>query len=239
MHVRPAEYSDDLGLNEVMETTALPHGMRLDAENQTAGIDDVFDLVPSDPEELTTDGLRSDFLHPSDMPSLQREHSTVGYRDGIAAAKATSVQTGFDEGFSLGAAIGSRAGWILGVLEGIVESVKELDTSQAVETAKQLGSARQELSAAKIFSPEYWDPDGQRKFATQEQGSREADKLPWSDIAAAHPLLESWTLRLFHEAARWKLDLAGMRRSLTHIPEYFEKNPTENTVATLRNPLDW
>src|SRR4051794_18720484 len=44
--------------------------------------------------------------HPSDLHRLQQQHVTAGYRDGVTAAKAESIQSGFDEGFSLGAAVG-------------------------------------------------------------------------------------------------------------------------------------
>ncbi|KAI9821485.1 MAG: Essential protein Yae1, N terminal [Thelocarpon impressellum] len=55
----------------------------------------------------------------STLPSLRKAHETLGYRDGITASKASSVQAGFDEGYALGAARGLRAGCLLGALEGL------------------------------------------------------------------------------------------------------------------------
>ncbi|KAI9800745.1 MAG: Essential protein Yae1, N terminal [Piccolia ochrophora] len=57
--------------------------------------------------------------HPSDMPRLHQLHTTAGYREGIAAGKASSMQAGFDEGYAEGAKRGGKVGVVLGVLEGL------------------------------------------------------------------------------------------------------------------------
>ncbi|RAK74030.1 Yae1 family protein [Aspergillus fijiensis CBS 313.89] len=62
---------------------------------------------------------------PSDLPSLRRQHVTAGYRDGLAAAKSTQVQSGFDAGFPVGAQLGMRVGTILGILEGAIRGLEE------------------------------------------------------------------------------------------------------------------
>ncbi|KAG5999876.1 hypothetical protein E4U21_006167, partial [Claviceps maximensis] len=74
-------------------------------------LDDVFGSAPASPDQTDV----RDHSHPSDIPRLQTEHATAGYREGITAAKESSIQPGFDEGFSLGAALGSHAGRLLGL----------------------------------------------------------------------------------------------------------------------------
>ena len=55
----------------------------------------------------------------ADLQKLRQTHVTLGYRDGIAASKARSLQPGFDEGYPLGGRIGLAAGWVRGVLQGL------------------------------------------------------------------------------------------------------------------------
>ncbi|KAJ4420925.1 Essential protein Yae1, N terminal [Neurospora sp. IMI 360204] len=115
--------------------------------------------------------------HPSDVPRLQQEHTTAGYRDGITVAKAEHVQAGFDEGFGLGATIGAVAGQLLGVLEGlsfaVVSSAKgrpqqdheeeeEEDIREKVK--KLLAEAEKDLSVQSIYGKEYWDEDGTWRY---------------------------------------------------------------------------
>lgn len=117
MFISRVEYSDDAHDMAAMDADYQP-APRSNAETV---LDDVFGASGSEP----SDGFepRGQPAMPSDMPRLEREHATAGYRDGITAAKALSVQAGFDEGFSLGASIGSKVGQVLGLLDGIAESV--------------------------------------------------------------------------------------------------------------------
>ncbi|KAL0475534.1 hypothetical protein QR685DRAFT_568306 [Neurospora intermedia] len=137
--------------------------------------------------------------HPSDIPRLQQEHTTAGYRDGITVAKAEHVQAGFDEGFGLGATIGAMAGQLLGVLEGLSFSLgsssslsakgrnkppqqedgegeggEEEDIKERVK--RLLAEAEKDLSVHSIYGKEYWDEDGTWKFEvpgeTEEQHER-------------------------------------------------------------------
>ncbi|KAK3355984.1 hypothetical protein B0H65DRAFT_453732 [Neurospora tetraspora] len=120
--------------------------------------------------------------HPSDIPRLQQEHTTAGYRDGITVAKAEHVQAGFDEGFGLGATIGAVAGQLLGVLEGLSfslggssssakgrrpqqdneEEEEEEDIREKVK--KLLAEAEKDLSVQSIYGKEYWDEDGTWRY---------------------------------------------------------------------------
>lgn len=135
----------------------------------------------------------------SDMPRLQQEHTTAGYRDGITRAKASSVQTGFDEGFSLGATIGTRAGQLLGLLEGLAAAIglHSLNHSspQTSEEVKRIGEllveARRELAVQSIFSPKFWAEDGTWIFPVQG-GAVVQGEIVFGDVAAAHPLVQKW-----------------------------------------------
>lgn len=128
--------------------------------------------------------------HPSDIPRLQQEHTTAGYRDGITVAKATSIQSGFDEGFGLGATIGLRVGRLLGLLEGIAAAattpssssttttISEGETDEASSSSSSakdplslLSDAHAELAAKSIFSETFWNADGTWKYAVDESPS--------------------------------------------------------------------
>jgi len=138
---------------------------------------------------------------PSDIPRLQQEHETAGYRDGITAAKATSVQAGFDEGYGLGATIGLRAGELLGVLEGLVNAV----SADRRDPLRRLwDQARGELSVQAVFGKEYWSEDGTWSYAVQ--GEERDGEAVFTDVAAAHPLLKKWDTVVRAEAARFGVD---------------------------------
>src|ERR1700761_7278498 len=81
--------------------------------------DDVFESHYTTAESLPLDISQPD-RQVSDVPRVQAAHTTAGYRDGIAVAKAEYVQAGFDEGYGLGGEVGRAVGWILGALEGLV-----------------------------------------------------------------------------------------------------------------------
>lgn len=135
------------------------------------------------------------------MPRLQQEHETAGYRDGITAAKATSVQAGFDEGYGLGATIGLRAGELLGVLEGLANAVS-VDRRDRLQ--RLWDEARGELSVQAVFGKEYWAEDGTWSYAVP--GEESGGEAVFADVAAAHPLLKKWDAVVKAEAARFGVD---------------------------------
>ncbi|PTB45010.1 hypothetical protein M441DRAFT_303746 [Trichoderma asperellum CBS 433.97] len=154
-------------------------------------------------------------LHPSDMRRLEAEHATAGYREGISAAKEQTVQAGFDEGFSLGATIGLAAGQLLGMLEGINDALKNRlgdqasgedgeSTAAATATSQLLTEAREELSVPKIFSPDYWAPDGNWSYDVEPDG--DGDQVLFPDVAKAHPLIRKWTTIVNEQVRLWKID---------------------------------
>ncbi|PKS09476.1 hypothetical protein jhhlp_004092 [Lomentospora prolificans] len=213
MFISRVEYSDETQ-DAIMEGDYQP-AHRSNAETV---LDDVFganDSGPSGGVELSNGNS-----FPSDMPRLEREHATAGYRDGITAAKALSVQAGFDEGFSLGASIGTRVGQVLGLLDGIAESVCQhlLPTSSGVGEAaadtdgderasigRLAQTARDELKADAVFGAEYWFPDGTWKFNVAQEG--DGADITFEDVANAHPLIRKWAALAEDEARRWKIDM--------------------------------
>lgn len=170
--------------------------------HQNDDLDDVWGSAPSSPSLPHTDNdrlLSSQQHHPSDIPRLQQEHSTAGYRDGITVAKAESAQKGFDEGFGLGAVIGSKVGLLLGLLEGLAASLPEDTDLRAL-----LDDARRELDVISVFGRDYWDEEGVWKYDVPE---RDGDDVLFKDVADAHPLIGKWQgiVKGLHE--RWNVDL--------------------------------
>ncbi|KAL7961810.1 hypothetical protein V8C34DRAFT_241170 [Trichoderma compactum] len=148
--------------------------------------------------------------HPSDMRRLETEHTAAGYREGISAAKERTIQAGFDEGFSLGATIGLAAGQLLGTLEGIEEALRKLngvagsEDKEAIDASKLLAEAREELSVVKIFSSDYWAPDGNWTYDVNEANG--GDQVLFSDVATAHPLIRKWTDIVDERVKVWNID---------------------------------
>lgn len=114
-----------------------------------------------------------------DTHKLWQTHATAGYRDGISASKATSVQAGFDEGFALGGEIGRVVGYLNGCFEGIVLALLTRTgrvASGSVNDASQhscddlnalvLRAVRWQrecagsLSMSRLFAPEFIDDAG-------------------------------------------------------------------------------
>jgi len=148
-------------------------------------------------------------VHPSDMPRLQQEHTTAGYRDGVTVSKAQSVQAGFDEGFGLGATIGGIAGQLLGVLEGLVSAVQaHLPESEDMKRLENLlKNAEGDLSVQAIFGEAYWAADGTWKYEVEDASKKtgEEDEVVFSHIAEAHPLIKKWNGVVRAEAHRYGL----------------------------------
>lgn len=205
----------------------------------TDPLDDVFASSPSPPaaRALEEPGLTSS--HPSDIPRLRAEHATAGYREGITAAKAKSIQAGFDEGFSLGATVGSRAGQLLGTLEGIADALRVRRDDSSAEAERLLETATRELTKDAIFNPRYWDSDGTWKYDVI--GSK-GDTVLFADVAGAHPVIRQWTLIVEAEMQK-----CNMRNDvLGALPEELsqEREPTPEKGAVglglgSPSPLDW
>ncbi|KAI0118444.1 hypothetical protein GGR51DRAFT_554938 [Nemania sp. FL0031] len=142
-----------------------------------------------------------------DTRRLQAQHNTVGYREGITAGKAGSIQAGFDQGFALGANIGIRAGQILGLFEGISAALAEAGPAdESVRVSSLLSQATAELNPDAIFTSEFWASDG--TWAYPVAASLGADEIIYSDVADQHPLIAKWARIINDEIERWQIDPA-------------------------------
>ncbi|KAH8899187.1 hypothetical protein GQ53DRAFT_741283 [Thozetella sp. PMI_491] len=177
--------------------------------------------------------------HPSDMPRLQQEHATAGYRDGITMAKAKSIQAGFDEGFGLGATVGARVGQLLGLLEGIATALDTAEEQAAQVARRQLAEARRELTTTAVFSAEYWNTDGTWKYEVRGSGEAEAGVV-FADVASAHPLVRKWDALAKLEAERWHIDLGVLATDQEGGRSQPEEVQREIKAHAGRNePLAW
>ncbi|KAH8169800.1 ABC1 domain containing protein [Sarocladium implicatum] len=173
-------------------------------------LDDVFGADSPPHHDRVLDHQHTS--HPSDMRRLETDHTTAGYREGLTAAKASSVQAGFDEGFSLGAALGQVAGQILGTIEGVEEALRgtdQVETSASV--AALLAEAREELRVERLFAAEYWAPDGNWKYDVKSRGDHSGDDegdVLFDDVAAQHPLVSRWIAIVDGLLETWQIDRA-------------------------------
>ena len=183
-------------------------------------MDDVFGSAPASPSQASSFPLQQSNAEPSDIPRLRSLHSTAGYRDGLTASKATTMQEGFDEGFGLGATMGLRVGQILGTLEGLCSALSsaskpaksdtkaEGEVEQAQEQAGDaerltslLAKARHELRTEGVFGTGYWGKDG--VWIYDVPGEVEG----WKDVVDAHPLVRRWEGTVAEEVERFGLDV--------------------------------
>ncbi|KAI1122839.1 hypothetical protein F5Y10DRAFT_253225 [Nemania abortiva] len=172
-------------------------------------LDDVFGSDADSPlNGPAVSALReSDVSMSLDTRRLQAQHTTVGYREGITAGKAGSIQVGFDQGFALGANIGIRAGQILGLLEGIRVALAEAGPSEEyVRVDTLLSQATAELNPESVFTSEFWAPDGTWTYPVTVP--HEDDEIIYPDVAGQHPLVAKWTRITCDEADRLHIDQA-------------------------------
>lgn len=165
--------------------------------------------LPPEPAESSTDDVWDDSpmdQHPSDMPRLEQEHATAGYRDGLTAAKAKSAQGGFDEGFGLGATLGLRVGRVLGLLEGLVMALG--DSQDAADANILLDEAQRDLNLREVYAAKYWAADGTWLYRVSpgDGGDKTDGQVVYQDVAAAHPLIRKWEAIMEREIEKWALD---------------------------------
>ncbi|KAI5816332.1 hypothetical protein BZA77DRAFT_62975 [Pyronema omphalodes] len=144
---------------------------------------------PSTPSQDSATPGKQDLSNPNtsaDLLKLRQTHITLGYRDGIAAAKGLFLQDGFDEGYPLGGRIGLRIGWILGVLQSLLRCWPE---DEAVK--KMLREAEMALDVGKVFGKEWWEGDGTWKWEVEK-----GDTATLDDVVDAFPVLKGWEERV-------------------------------------------
>ncbi|KAI5464207.1 hypothetical protein BGZ63DRAFT_421273 [Mariannaea sp. PMI_226] len=235
MHFQPIEHTSD---EAYIAQTHNSFQVEMETQNSNDALDDVFGFDSTSPTTEHHHEVALDNSHPSDMHRLQAEHSTAGYREGVTAAKESSLQAGFDEGFSLGASIGLKAGQLLGVIEGIGEAVRDLEDKDSKHVKELLKDAREELSIASIFKPDYWAEDGNWKYTVQSAEGE--DEVVFSDVAEAHPLVRKWMTIVDEQVELWKIDRSILDDETSQRLDTVMDDPiiTSATPST-KKPLDW
>ncbi|KAI1154129.1 hypothetical protein F4825DRAFT_412686 [Nemania diffusa] len=198
-------------------------------------LDDVFGSgADSPPPEPAASALQDspDMFMSLDSRRLQAQHNTVGYREGITAGKAGSIQAGFDQGFALGANVGIRAGQVLGLLEGIRAALAEAGPAErSADADSLLSQAAAELNPESVFTSEFWASDGTWTYPVT--ASHETGEIIYPDVADQHPLIAKWSRIARDEANRWHIDQA------LHILESNTATTQDDGAAvpaTLSNP---
>jgi hypothetical protein len=115
--------------------------------------DDVFDMSedyqhPTDRNQASA--ARQEML--SELPAMQRQHMTSGYREGLSASKARSMQGGFDLGYPIGFELGLRVGKIFGVFEGFLAAFAKDKTGPPTGLVELYGSAKRELAMGQLLN---------------------------------------------------------------------------------------
>ncbi|KAF3061724.1 hypothetical protein GL218_02773 [Daldinia childiae] len=167
------------------------------------------DMVGPDLQQFTElaashDQSESSQIFSPDTRRLQTQHTTEGYRDGITAGKAESMQAGFDEGFDLGAELGLKAGRLLGLLEGMAAALRENSLNSSAHMDNLLLDASKELRTEVIFAEEYWTSDGSWKYSVR--GSGGDGKISIEDVVKEHPVMLKWDELIKREVQKWKLN---------------------------------
>jgi len=184
----------------------------------------------------------------ADLRRLRAQHNKEGYREGIMAGKAGSIQAGFDEGYSIGANIGLKAGQLLGLLEGIAAALGSVPFSREASTAYELyATAKTELgSTAAHFGEAYWQADGQWKYdvpsaASLDGGKSDAVMATPEAVADAHPLIVKWTAVVDEAVRRYNLnlELPSLRSNdLGQLEDTAETRPIKLEQQS-RQAMDW
>ncbi|KAJ0167043.1 Uncharacterized protein CTA2_4658 [Colletotrichum tanaceti] len=230
MHLQPIDNTEIEPFTSAMDTdpriTIMPDGQET--------FDDVWGSEPGSPTNVAQDAPTG--THPGDIPRLQAEHTTAGYREGVTLAKAQSIQTGFDEGFSLGAEIGALAGQVVGVLEGIAAALDGQDDAIAKAARKSSDDAKAELKTDSIFTPAFWNNDGTWKFDVDKHVGEE---ILFSDVARAHPLIQKWTKIADAEIERWRITLDAIGDAPEHERQPSPERAPSSAVPQTKKPLDW
>lgn len=115
--------------------------------------DDIFDTSDDFQHPLdgaSARGARGEML--SDLPAMQRQHVTAGYREGLTNSKAKSMQGGFDQGYPVGFELGIRVGKVFGVLEGFLAAFAKDKTKTPPGLLELYGNAIRELAIGQLLN---------------------------------------------------------------------------------------
>ena len=141
---------DDRKLSRTSERSSLTDATcatSLPQDTFSSDEDDIFDLSEDSPYPTTgthVPAVRGEML--SDLPAMQRQHMTAGYREGLSYSKAKSMQGGFDQGYPIGFELGLRVGKIFGVLEGFLAAFAKDPARMPKGLVELYGQAKKELA---------------------------------------------------------------------------------------------
>ncbi|KAI1485481.1 hypothetical protein F5X96DRAFT_331038 [Biscogniauxia mediterranea] len=190
-----------------------------------------------------------------DSRRLRGQHTTEGYREGITAGKAESIQAGFDEAFGLGAHIGLQCGQLLGLLEGLAAALRGRDADWA-RTEQLLRDAQSELGTDVVFGEAYWEANGNWKYTVagseeaegndaKSEDQQEQEFIAFEHVAAAHPVIMKWTRIVDRELRRWRVDRTLNVFLSATTPQQQQQQDTEakaakaETTLPPKRAIDW
>jgi hypothetical protein len=149
----------------------------------------------------------------SDLPSVQRQHTTDGYRAGLSAGKEdhTVAQAGFDQGYPVGVILGMRTGFLLGILSelgklGIIEGKVLVEAEEEIEVAKLLKEMGERLGRGIV--EELQQDDG---LALSEIKDDNDTIKTWSTVDASWidelPTIKKWSVVVADAGTKLGVDL--------------------------------
>jgi hypothetical protein len=141
-------------ISEQSSQSESTYATSVSAEKFSNDEDDIFDSTDNHNHSHITDGIhvpeaREEML--SDLPAVQRQHMTAGYREGLSDSKAKSMQGGFDQGYPIGFVLGIRVGRILGVLEGFLAAFAKDPAGTPEDLLRLYRSAKRELAIGQLL----------------------------------------------------------------------------------------
>lgn len=184
-----------------VQPSAMPQKDDISSETSTCLLDDIFDTethVPVENGHAATEGE-------SDVARLREILSTHGYRDGVTAGKAESVQRGFDDGYRFGCLLGLRAGLIFGVIDGLLEAYEGAaklpsPSSHDESLLEELKSIRTEADVD--LQTEKLQVDETVQLGDTEQPN---DSTELEALVSLHPAIAHWTAVLKTFLIEWSL----------------------------------
>ncbi len=121
----------------------------------------------------------------SDLPAMQRQHMTAGYREGLSGSKAKSMQGGFDQGYPIGFELGIKVGQILGVLEGFLAPFAKDATKMPKCLVELYRKAKKELAISQLLDGLDDEKLADRQFGIEDLPVKATETVKrWEDVVA-------------------------------------------------------
>ncbi|KAL9082503.1 MAG: hypothetical protein Q9159_006361 [Coniocarpon cinnabarinum] len=142
-----------------------------------------------DPSSREPGAREAGFREPSELPSLRRQHTTLGYRAGLSDGKddPQRAQEGFDTGFPIGAEVGIRVGFVIGSLRELMKrdhGHRAGSGTSEGDVESLLKQAEEELKLEKLVTvPEFEAEEDDEDGGTEEAEGARDDKDATEDNA--------------------------------------------------------